>query len=334
MSRTIRLRTLWGVIAGALLLLGSVYLVSTWRADAAGPGLNESTFVPVTPIRILDTRDPTNLGLAGPFVSLVPLDLKVTGSIPTSAGTQVVVPAGATAVTLNLTTVNSQANGFVSIRPANATGPPQTSSLNFEAGKVVANTVTVALPTQAGANNGKIEIAYNANGVEGKTTNLLIDVAGYYLNGGLQELIPYSDIVMTYGPTGVVPQVTQPAVITYWSAWTSVDTQGHVSIPLDGPLTVSGRPYRMITVTVCLGQLTSPGLYLDYTWLTVGVPGYYVIAETTTNRSAEGCYTLSVTNDPSPPGSSGYTLILRIAGDDSGALRLAGFQATWSPVPL
>ena len=54
---------------------------------------------------ILDTRDPVNVGLAGPFISAVGQDLQVTGPIATTTGPATVVPAGATGVILNVTVV-------------------------------------------------------------------------------------------------------------------------------------------------------------------------------------------------------------------------------------
>ena len=154
----------------------------------AAPGPAESTIVAVTPERILDTRDPNNLGLAGPFVSPVGQKLQVTGSIPTATGTKTVVPAGATGVLLNVTSVGSTANGFISVRPGDATGTPSTSSLNVNAGVIVPNSVQVAMPT-AGANAGKIDITWDAFGVAGPTTDILIDVVGYTTNTGLQQLV-------------------------------------------------------------------------------------------------------------------------------------------------
>ncbi|HYN34723.1 MAG TPA: hypothetical protein VES40_19020, partial [Ilumatobacteraceae bacterium] len=137
----------------------------------AAPGASESTIVTVTPERIMDTRDPVNVGLAGPFVSPVSQRLQVTGSVATTTGTKTVVPAGATGVLLNVTAVAPSAAGFISIRPGDASGAPTTSSLNFTTGGIVPNSVQVALPT-AGANAGKIDITYDAFGVAGPTTDI------------------------------------------------------------------------------------------------------------------------------------------------------------------
>jgi hypothetical protein len=68
-----------------------------------------------------------------------------------------VVPAGATGVLLNVTAVSPTPAGFLSIRPGSGTGVPETAGLNLRSGDVVANDITVALPT-TGANAGQIDI--------------------------------------------------------------------------------------------------------------------------------------------------------------------------------
>jgi hypothetical protein len=71
----------------------------------------------------------------------------------------------------NVTAVNPQTKGFLSIRPGDATGVPATSNINWAAGGPnTANSVTVQLPA-----NGTINIYVN-----GTVGEVLIDVAGYY----------------------------------------------------------------------------------------------------------------------------------------------------------
>ncbi len=170
------LRSRWAALGAAVAVSlggGGLYIVQA----ASGP---PSATVTIDPLRILDTR--SGLGLTGPFASTIGRDVTVTGSIPTATGTQVVVPSGATGVMLNVTVVNPSADGFVSVRPATATGAPTTSSLNFTAGDIVPNAVTVQLPT-SGSDNGKIEITYDAFGAVGPTTDILVDVVGYLQEG-------------------------------------------------------------------------------------------------------------------------------------------------------
>ena len=163
-------RSRWAAIGAAVAVtLGGGGMVAVNAASSA-----PSSVVTIDPVRILDTRDPVNIGLPGPFVSAVSQKLKVTGGA---------VPAGATGVLLNVTAVGPTANGFLSVRPGDASGAPSTSSLNFNAGSVVPNSVQVGLPT-VGANAGQIDITYDAYGVAGPTTEVLIDVVGYMVAGG------------------------------------------------------------------------------------------------------------------------------------------------------
>lgn len=170
-------RSRWAAIGAAVAVaVGAGGIVHFASASSGAP----SDFVSITPVRVLDTRDPLNVGLAGPFVSATSQDLTITGSVPTTGGPQVVVPAGATGVVLNVTVVAPASDGFISVRPADAPGAPATSSLNFVAGTTVPNAVTVAVPT-TGADAGKIEITYDAYGSTGPTADVLVDVVGYYV---------------------------------------------------------------------------------------------------------------------------------------------------------
>ena len=81
-------RSRWAAIGAAVAVgLGAGGL---FVAEAA-PGPAESTIVTVTPERILETRDPVNLGLAGPFTLPVAQKLQVTGSIPTATATKAAI---------------------------------------------------------------------------------------------------------------------------------------------------------------------------------------------------------------------------------------------------
>ena len=178
------LRIRWAAIGAAIAvsLGGGVTLF----AQAGAVPASSSTFVAVSPVRVLDTRDDVVLW-AGPFVTGVPHDVKVTGSIPTSSGTQTVMPAGSTGVVLNVTVLNSTADGFVSVRPADAADAPKTSNINFEAGKTVANSITVNLPT-SGTEAGTFEVWFDSMGVAGATADILVDVTGYYTSTSIAEI--------------------------------------------------------------------------------------------------------------------------------------------------
>jgi hypothetical protein len=186
-------RSRWAAIGAAVAVSVGAGGVVQWASAASGP---RSDFISITPLRVLDSRNGVDVGLPGPFVSPVSQDLTITGNVPTTTGAQIVVPPGATGVVLNVTVVQPTLAGFVSVRPADAPGAPATSSLNFEAGVTQPNAVTVQLPT-SGADAGKIELTYDAYGSAGATTDLLVDVVGYYAPAGppVTETvtIPWSD---------------------------------------------------------------------------------------------------------------------------------------------
>lgn len=145
----------------------------------------ESSFVPVDPVRVVDSR--SDVGVDGPLASLADVDVKVTGTVDTTDGMQEVVPAGANGVVLNLTAIRPSADGFFSVRPGGSTGTAATSSLNFEEGAVVANSVTVSIPT-SGPNVGEISLRYDAFGVSGPTSDVAVDIVGYTTNATLTAL--------------------------------------------------------------------------------------------------------------------------------------------------
>ncbi|MCU1397302.1 MAG: collagen triple helix repeat protein [Acidimicrobiales bacterium] len=175
-------RSRWAAVGAAVAVtLGGGGLLAASASDSA-----PSSFVAVTSARVVDTR--LGIGLSGPLVAPVPAVVQVTGSVRTTGGTSVVVPAGATAVVLNVTVVDPTAVGFLSLRSVDATGAPPTSSLNFSAGQRVANSATVQLPA-----TGNFQAYYGA--APGASVDLVIDVVGYYVPGGAGPAGPQ-------GPTG------------------------------------------------------------------------------------------------------------------------------------
>ena len=169
--------------AGALLLVGvlaGATLGGFAVVRATSGSSSASSFVPVSPVRVLDTR--SDLGLVA-VTDGVAGTLKVTGSIPTATSSgvvnAVVVPAGATAVVLNVTAVNPTAGGYVSLRPGDATGAPTVSTLNVTAGGTFPNGATITVPT-TGPHAGEIQVWFEAEFTTVGSTELLIDIAGYY----------------------------------------------------------------------------------------------------------------------------------------------------------
>ena len=123
--------SIWGSRWAAVGVLVAVILGAGGLLVADAASSPASSVVTIDPVRILDSRDGVDVGLAGPFVSPVSQKLQVTGAVATTTGNQTPVPTGATGVLLNVTVVGPTADGFLSVRPGDAAGPPTTSSLNF-----------------------------------------------------------------------------------------------------------------------------------------------------------------------------------------------------------
>jgi hypothetical protein len=151
-----------GVVALIGAGAGIVSAVSTSPQSTVAP--YPGSYVPLTPIRILDTR--SNVGLSGPSSSHVARTFQVTG--------QGGVVASATAVTGNLTVTQQTSAGFLYIGPV-AMNNPTSSTLNFPVGDDRANAVTVAL----GA-GGTISPTYAAP-TTGPTAQVIFDVTGYFV---------------------------------------------------------------------------------------------------------------------------------------------------------
>jgi hypothetical protein len=129
------------------------------------------TYVPLTPTRILDTRDGTG-GLSGSFSSHVARTFQVTGH----GG----VPPTATAVTGNLTVTQQSSLGYLFIGPI-AANNPASSTLNFPLNDDRANAVTVALGSGGGGGAlGTLSITYAAPKA-GATAHVIFDVTGYFV---------------------------------------------------------------------------------------------------------------------------------------------------------
>ena len=124
-------------------------------------GATPSYYVPLSPSRVLDTRNGTG-GNVTPLGNGVFTEVDVTGvgGVPET---------GATAVVMNVTVDAPSSAGFLSVWPS---GEPQplVSSLNFGPGQTVPNLVAV----KVGA-NGKVNV-FNSSGA----TSVLADVVGYY----------------------------------------------------------------------------------------------------------------------------------------------------------
>lgn len=158
------------LVALAALAMAASSPVAVPAADAQQAPTIESTvekfsgfgeYVPVDPVRVLDTRD----GTGGVAVG------RATASQPVIAGVGSVV-TGPWAVAVNITVIDPSADGYLTAYAAGA-NVPATSNVNFVAGQTVANLAVVGV-------FGGTSVALQINT---GTAHVAVDVVGYVLGG-------------------------------------------------------------------------------------------------------------------------------------------------------
>jgi hypothetical protein len=137
----------------------------TWGTRVSELQTAGSTFVPITPFRVLSSRD--GIGLSGFFNSNIARSIQIAGVNN--------IPANAVAITGNLTVTQQSSAGFLAITPT-PNNNPSTSTLNFPLGDNRANNVTSPLGT-----DGKASIVYRTS-VAGKRAHVILDVTGYFID--------------------------------------------------------------------------------------------------------------------------------------------------------
>ena len=178
-------RRIRAALAGTLLLLPGIAGVVA-DAPAAGAATTAGGFVGVTPKRLLDTRNAGNGGcVAATENAGAGRALTVTGTSPITGIGDTTVPAGASAVALNVTVVSPTLPGYLTAYPTGAT-KPTASNVNYTAGQVVPNGVLVKVGT-----GGQINLFANAG-----CPQVIVDVVGYFegttptLPGGFNGITP------------------------------------------------------------------------------------------------------------------------------------------------
>ena len=181
---------------------GEVHLI----ADLAGwyePGAAAAGFAPLDPVRVLDTRSGTTLGVAaaGRVGPGQVLPLKVTGRVGGRTGA-VTVPADATAVVLNVTATGASRATDVRAYPAGSGQVPEVSNLNVTPGVTAPNLVVVRV-----GDNGVVNLRNHSGEV-----HLIADLAGYYGADGTAHFVPNAPLrfLDTRDGTGAAPITTGP----------------------------------------------------------------------------------------------------------------------------
>jgi hypothetical protein len=155
-----------------------------WYCTASGtPGtwinlaraLAPLVFFPLTPYRAYDSREA--LPAQGPLAmgntrTIVIKDQRaVTGGAVTTADR---VPAGATAITANITVVNTVSGGFLTANPGGNLVVTAATINWSETGQILNNGVTLAIGAAAR------DLSIIAGGSAGAQTDFVIDVTGYF----------------------------------------------------------------------------------------------------------------------------------------------------------
>jgi hypothetical protein len=166
-------------------------------------GRGGSGFKPVSPTRVLDTRSGLGTSSAGAIAAHATLSL----------GLSTRVPAGTTAVVLNLTVTRPTEHGYLTAYP-DAGAMPGVSNLNFSAGETVANLAVVPVT------DGKVDF-YNGSG---GTVQVVADLEGSFGSaaaGANQSYVPEGParIVDTRYGFGVPKAPVAYGSISFYPLW-------------------------------------------------------------------------------------------------------------------
>ncbi|MCU1395004.1 MAG: hypothetical protein JWM34_3432 [Ilumatobacteraceae bacterium] len=219
---------------------GAGSATTTFTVTVAAHPATTPDFVPTTPFRLADTRAgfATGDGLyagGGSLASGAVLQLRVSsrGGVAADAGS----------VALNVTSVNSAADGFVTVFPCGAP-QPLASSLNFTSGATASNAVVTKIGT-----DGNVCI------LASQSMDLVVDAAGWF-------------------PTESTLVATSPArLLDTRAGHTTVDGQQQAGgLPASGSVTVvkvAGRAgvaadARSAVLNVTATDATAPGYVTVY----------------------------------------------------------------------
>jgi uncharacterized protein (DUF1501 family) len=208
------------VLGGSFEDLGLFARPPGYNADGSlspgpAPVTEPSTFVPVAPFRLFDSRDGTG-GLTRPLTAGERIGVQITGigEIPNE---------GVIAVVANVTSTDVSEPNFFTVYPGE-TIRPATSNLNGGPGRPVPNLVVMGV-----GSSGTIEV-YNSHG----TAHCLVDVFGYFTAANGDRLTPVSPSRLFDTRTG---QGIRPGKIP---SSTPVDVQvaGLTGVPASGATAV------------------------------------------------------------------------------------------------
>jgi RHS repeat-associated protein len=189
--------------------------VAGWYTTATGN--TGSLFTPMTSTRILSTVS----GTWPACVGTCPHPIASGGSVTLQVSGNASVPAGATAVTVNLSALNTTATGSLTVGP---TGTSGTRVVRFKTGEAASDTAIVKVSA-----SGQIDI-----GTISSAADVLVDVTGYYNNTWTYTYNGDGLRTSKTSPTGTVTTYTwdQSGALPYLIAET---TDGNTTRYVYGP---------------------------------------------------------------------------------------------------
>jgi hypothetical protein len=196
-----------------------------------GAGGTGSVFVPITPVRVADTRTASLVGTETPIAASTSESFNLA---TTTSG----IPATASSVAANFTVVSGDASGYLSVYPTSTTVHPVSSSVNWVANSIVPN-FTIADT----AGTGNVDV-YNSHGA---TINLVIDAFGYFMtssNGPIMVSAAVTDttVAITYNEAVSCPSLAgaQADFAYYWTGAASGITSSSAVACVGDVLTLTG----------------------------------------------------------------------------------------------
>jgi hypothetical protein len=199
-----------------------------------GSGGTGSYFVPITPVRVADTRTASLVGTETP---IAPSTSESFNLATTASG----IPATSTSVAANFTVVAGDAPGYLTVYPGTSTTTnPVASDVNWVANEIVPN-FTIADT----AGTGNVEV-YNSHGA---TINLVIDAFGYF-------------ITSSNGPIMVSATVTNTSIAITYNEGVTCPTLANAQLDFAYYYTGSASGVTSTSAVACVGDvLTLTGVF-------------------------------------------------------------------------
>jgi hypothetical protein len=192
--------------------------VAPLPANPSPANVPASSYVPITPARLLETRS----GLSTIDGRFNDIGIRLAGSV---SRLQVIgrasVPGGATSAVLNVTATDSQADGYVTVFPCDTT-PPTASNLNNIVGHTVANTVIAKI-----GDSGEVCVFTLT------ATHVIVDVNGYFASNATYQPVAPARLLETRSGLSTLDGQFNDIGIRPAGSVTHVQVTGRAGVPDD-----------------------------------------------------------------------------------------------------